>query len=158
MNELITGGPRPYPTHLVVHVSALLHPTIYLVCGELISSTKGVQISKFRDGKMVERWGSSDQLGMLQQLGVTQSMTRCEAAALTCQRRPAQRRFIRVKAPHGDGVESVSAESLSAYDAYSEKERARYSGQNTFKRVNRFIYAHLKIAGNAASGFKRKCL
>src|ERR1700722_15147572 len=36
---------------------------------------RGVQISKFRDGKMVERWGSSDQLGMLQQLGVTQLPT-----------------------------------------------------------------------------------
>ena len=35
-------------------------------------SIRGLQISKFRDGKMVERWGSSDQLGMLQQLGVTQ--------------------------------------------------------------------------------------
>jgi steroid delta-isomerase-like uncharacterized protein len=35
-------------------------------------SIRGVQFSKFRDGKMVERWGSSDQLGMLQQLGVTQ--------------------------------------------------------------------------------------
>ena len=34
-------------------------------------SIRGVQISKFRDGKMVERWGSSDQLGMLQELGVT---------------------------------------------------------------------------------------
>jgi steroid delta-isomerase-like uncharacterized protein len=33
---------------------------------------RGVQVSKFRDGKMVERWGSSDQLGMLQQLGVRQ--------------------------------------------------------------------------------------
>jgi steroid delta-isomerase-like uncharacterized protein len=33
---------------------------------------RGLQISKFRDGKMVERWGSSDQLGMLQQLGVGQ--------------------------------------------------------------------------------------
>ncbi len=33
---------------------------------------RGVQIAKFRDGKMVERWGSSDQLGMLQQLGVEQ--------------------------------------------------------------------------------------
>ena len=33
-------------------------------------SIRGLQISKFRDGKMVERWGSSDQLGMLQQLGV----------------------------------------------------------------------------------------
>ena len=31
---------------------------------------RGVQICKFRDGKMVERWGSSDELGMLQQLGV----------------------------------------------------------------------------------------
>jgi len=31
---------------------------------------RGLQISKFRDGKMTERWGSSDQLGMLQQLGV----------------------------------------------------------------------------------------
>jgi steroid delta-isomerase-like uncharacterized protein len=34
-------------------------------------SIRGLQLSKFRDGKMVERWGSSDQLGMLQQLGVT---------------------------------------------------------------------------------------
>jgi steroid delta-isomerase-like uncharacterized protein len=34
-------------------------------------SIRGMQLSKFRDGKMVERWGSSDQLGMLQQLGVT---------------------------------------------------------------------------------------
>jgi steroid delta-isomerase-like uncharacterized protein len=34
-------------------------------------SIRGVQLSKFRDGKMVERWGSSDQLGMLQQLGIT---------------------------------------------------------------------------------------
>lgn len=32
---------------------------------------RGLQISKFKDGKMVERWGSSDQLGMLQQIGVT---------------------------------------------------------------------------------------
>lgn len=31
---------------------------------------RGMQISKFKDGKMVERWGSSDQMGMLQQLGV----------------------------------------------------------------------------------------
>jgi steroid delta-isomerase-like uncharacterized protein len=30
---------------------------------------RGMQISRFRDGKMVERWGSSDQLGMLQQIG-----------------------------------------------------------------------------------------
>ena len=33
---------------------------------------RGLQISKFKDGMMVERWGSSDQLGMLQQLGVTE--------------------------------------------------------------------------------------
>jgi steroid delta-isomerase-like uncharacterized protein len=32
---------------------------------------RGVQIAKFRDGKMVERWGSSDQLGMLQQIGAS---------------------------------------------------------------------------------------
>jgi len=32
---------------------------------------RGLQISKFRDGKMVERWGSSDQLGILQQIGVS---------------------------------------------------------------------------------------
>jgi steroid delta-isomerase-like uncharacterized protein len=31
---------------------------------------RGMQISKFKDGKMVERWGSSDELGMLQQLGI----------------------------------------------------------------------------------------
>jgi len=31
---------------------------------------RGVQIAKFKDGKMAERWGSSDELGMLRQLGV----------------------------------------------------------------------------------------
>jgi steroid delta-isomerase-like uncharacterized protein len=30
---------------------------------------RGMQISKFSNGKMVERWGSSDQLGILQQIG-----------------------------------------------------------------------------------------
>jgi steroid delta-isomerase-like uncharacterized protein len=34
---------------------------------------RGVQISKFKDGKMVERWGSSDELGLLQQLGVMET-------------------------------------------------------------------------------------
>ncbi len=34
---------------------------------------RGVQISKFKDGKMVERWGSSDELGLLQQLGVMEA-------------------------------------------------------------------------------------
>jgi hypothetical protein len=29
-----------------------------------------MQISRFADGKLVERWGSSDQLGMLGQLGL----------------------------------------------------------------------------------------
>ncbi|MDX2705919.1 ester cyclase [Streptomyces sp. PA03-6a] len=33
-------------------------------------SYRGMQISRFEDGKMVERWGSSDELGMLRQLGV----------------------------------------------------------------------------------------
>ncbi|CAN5198684.1 hypothetical protein BH23GEM4_BH23GEM4_19420 [soil metagenome] len=31
---------------------------------------RGVQIARFENGKMVERWGSSDELGMLKQLGV----------------------------------------------------------------------------------------
>ena len=31
---------------------------------------RGVQISRFEDGKLAERWGSSDQLGMLGQLGL----------------------------------------------------------------------------------------
>lgn len=30
-----------------------------------------LQISKFHNGKMVERWGSSDQLGILQQIGAS---------------------------------------------------------------------------------------
>jgi steroid delta-isomerase-like uncharacterized protein len=30
---------------------------------------RGLQISKFKDGKMVERWGSSDELGILKQIG-----------------------------------------------------------------------------------------
>ena len=34
---------------------------------------RGMQIGKFADGKMVERWGSSDQLGMLRQLGLAPS-------------------------------------------------------------------------------------
>ncbi|WP_405586447.1 ester cyclase [Streptomyces sp. NBC_01190] len=33
-------------------------------------SYRGMQISRFADGKLVERWGSSDELGMLQQLGL----------------------------------------------------------------------------------------
>ncbi len=31
---------------------------------------RGVQIGRFENGKIVERWGSSDELGILQQLGV----------------------------------------------------------------------------------------
>lgn len=30
---------------------------------------RGMQISRFRNGKMVERWGSSDELGILKQIG-----------------------------------------------------------------------------------------
>jgi steroid delta-isomerase-like uncharacterized protein len=33
-------------------------------------SARGMQIARFEAGKIVERWGSSDQLGILQQLGV----------------------------------------------------------------------------------------
>lgn len=32
-------------------------------------SARGVQIARFDQGKMVERWGSSDQLGILKQIG-----------------------------------------------------------------------------------------
>jgi steroid delta-isomerase-like uncharacterized protein len=32
---------------------------------------RGLQISKFEDGKMVERWGSTDELGILKALGKT---------------------------------------------------------------------------------------
>ena len=34
-------------------------------------SARGVQIAKFNNGKMVERWGSSDQLEILGQIGVS---------------------------------------------------------------------------------------
>lgn len=30
---------------------------------------RGLQISRFKNGKMVERWGSSDELGILKQIG-----------------------------------------------------------------------------------------
>ena len=33
-------------------------------------SVRGIQVSRFEDGKLVERWGSTDQLGILQQLGL----------------------------------------------------------------------------------------
>jgi len=35
-------------------------------------SVRGMQISRFENGLLVERWGSSDQLGMLQQLGLAE--------------------------------------------------------------------------------------
>ena len=34
---------------------------------------RGMQISRFSDGKLIERWGSSDQLGILTQLGLPTS-------------------------------------------------------------------------------------
>ncbi len=33
-------------------------------------SVRGVQIGRFEQGKLVERWGSSDQVSMLSQLGL----------------------------------------------------------------------------------------
>lgn len=33
-------------------------------------SARGMQLARFEDGKMVERWGSSDELGILKQLGL----------------------------------------------------------------------------------------
>lgn len=32
-------------------------------------SARGMQIARFQNGQIVERWGSSDQLGILQQIG-----------------------------------------------------------------------------------------
>ena len=32
---------------------------------------RGVQIARFEDGKIVERWGSSDELGLVKSLGAT---------------------------------------------------------------------------------------
>lgn len=31
---------------------------------------RGIQVGKFQDGRMTDRWGSTDQLGILQQLGL----------------------------------------------------------------------------------------
>jgi steroid delta-isomerase-like uncharacterized protein len=36
---------------------------------------RGMQISRFEDGKIVERWGSSDELGILQQVGAMKPAT-----------------------------------------------------------------------------------
>ena len=32
-------------------------------------SARGVEIAKFRNGKLIERWGSSDEIGIMTQLG-----------------------------------------------------------------------------------------
>ncbi len=34
-------------------------------------SARGVEIVKFHDGKLIERWGSSDEMGIMSQLGMT---------------------------------------------------------------------------------------
>ncbi len=34
------------------------------------TEARGVQIARFEDGRIAERWGSSDELGILRQLGV----------------------------------------------------------------------------------------
>ncbi len=38
--------------------------------GAEVDSIRGVQISRFVDDKLAERWGSSERLGMLGQLGL----------------------------------------------------------------------------------------
>jgi steroid delta-isomerase-like uncharacterized protein len=42
---------------------------------------RGVQIARFAEGKMVERWGSSDQLGLLEQIGAWPARESASAAA-----------------------------------------------------------------------------
>ncbi|MET0590632.1 MAG: ester cyclase [Naasia sp.] len=32
-------------------------------------SARGIQVGRFEDGRLVERWGASDELGILQQIG-----------------------------------------------------------------------------------------
>ena len=34
---------------------------------------RGLQIGSFRDGRMVERWGSTDEQGVMQQMGASPS-------------------------------------------------------------------------------------
>lgn len=41
----------------------------HLASGKTMS-VRGMQISRFKNGKLAERWGSSDQQGMLEQLGL----------------------------------------------------------------------------------------
>jgi len=36
---------------------------------------RGMQIARFEDGKMVERWGSSDELGIMKQIGGVATVT-----------------------------------------------------------------------------------
>jgi steroid delta-isomerase-like uncharacterized protein len=38
-------------------------------------TARGVQIARFEDGLIVERWGSTDELGILKQLGVSGPVT-----------------------------------------------------------------------------------
>ncbi len=35
---------------------------------------RGMQIAKFKDGKIIERWGSSDELGILKQIGAVKGV------------------------------------------------------------------------------------
>lgn len=39
-------------------------------------SARGVQVARFENGKIVERWGSSDQLGIMQQIGASKTAAR----------------------------------------------------------------------------------
>jgi steroid delta-isomerase-like uncharacterized protein len=34
-------------------------------------TVRGIQVAKFRDGRIVERWGSTDEKGLADQLGIT---------------------------------------------------------------------------------------
>lgn len=61
------------PEHVIVAVEVSgTHTGEYLghaATGRRFTA-RGVQIARFADGRMVERWGSTDQLGILQQLGL----------------------------------------------------------------------------------------
>jgi predicted ester cyclase len=42
----------------------------YAPTGRRFTAIRNVQVIGFRDGRASERWGSTDELGMLQQLGL----------------------------------------------------------------------------------------
>ena len=64
-------------------------------------SARGMQIARFQNGQIVERWGSSDQLGILQQIGVN------PIAAAVPSVDDASQRYSNITATNQEAVEIV---------------------------------------------------